>query len=90
MTMKTYPEMNAKIVEILRIASDDPALLYVAQRIKELEQANIVRNECLKVAIEALYWYGHNCPVLLCGKAGKALDDIECRLAELEPKKETG
>lgn len=37
MTIETYPEMNTKIVEILRWATDDPALLYAAQRIEELE-----------------------------------------------------
>jgi len=31
--------MNAKIVEILRISINDPALLYAAQRIEELEAA---------------------------------------------------
>lgn len=46
---------------------------------------NHVRDECLEIATEALYWYGHNCPVLLCPKAGEALDDIEQHLAELEP-----
>lgn len=36
--MNTYPEMNAKIVGILR-ASGDPTCLYAAQRIEELEKA---------------------------------------------------
>lgn len=46
--------------------------------------------ECLEIAVEALYWYGHNCPVLLCSKAGKALTQIEARLAELESGEDTG
>jgi len=37
MTIKTYPEMNARIVSILRICGADPSLLYAAQRIEELE-----------------------------------------------------
>ena len=36
--MHTYPEMNAKIVGLLRV-SDSPVMLYAAQRIEELEQA---------------------------------------------------
>lgn len=35
----TYPEMNEKIVSILRI-SDDPACLYAAQYIEELKKKN--------------------------------------------------
>ena len=37
MTIETYPEMNAKIVELLRWDADDPMSLYAAQRIEELE-----------------------------------------------------
>lgn len=37
MNVTTYPEMNEKIVGILRI-SDDPMCQYAAQRIEELEQ----------------------------------------------------
>lgn len=33
----TYPEMNRKIVRILRV-SDEPMCLYAAKRIEELEQ----------------------------------------------------
>lgn len=50
---------------------------------------NRVRDECLEIAMKALEWYGHNCPVLLCGKAGEALTEIERRLAQLEPEEET-
>lgn len=49
---------------------------------------NRVRDECLEIAMEALNWYGRNCPVLLCGKAGEALIEIERRLAEMEPEAE--
>lgn len=34
----TYPEMNRKVVGILRV-SDSPVMLYAAQRIEELEKA---------------------------------------------------
>jgi len=37
MTIETYPEMNTKIVDILRWDEDAPMLLYAAQRIEELE-----------------------------------------------------
>ena len=51
---------------------------------------NRVRDECLKLAIGALEWYGHNCPVLLCGKAGEMLTEIKQHLAQLvEPEEET-
>jgi len=36
MTIKTYPKMNDNIVEILRY-TDNPPMLYAAQRIEELE-----------------------------------------------------
>jgi len=36
MQINTYPEMNAKIVDILSI-SDSPSSLYAAARIRELE-----------------------------------------------------
>lgn len=39
MTIETYPEMNVKIVELLRWVTDNPVLLYAAQRIEELEVA---------------------------------------------------
>lgn len=35
--MKTYPAMNAKIVDLLRLR-DDPVSLYAAARIEELEK----------------------------------------------------
>lgn len=35
--MNTYPEMNAKIVSLLRIDDKNPVDLYAAQRIEELE-----------------------------------------------------
>ena len=37
MITETYPEMNTKIVGILRWGGDDPMALYAAQRIEELE-----------------------------------------------------
>ena len=37
MITETYPEMNTKIVGILRWGGDDPMALYAAQRILELE-----------------------------------------------------
>ncbi len=38
--MKTYPEMNAKIVGLLRICDDKTLILYAAQRIEELQAEN--------------------------------------------------
>ncbi len=37
MTIETYPKMNARIVNILRINNDNPVMSYAAQRIEELE-----------------------------------------------------
>ena len=37
MAIETYPEMNAKIVGLLRWVKDNPVMLYAAQRIEELE-----------------------------------------------------
>jgi len=39
MTIKTYPEMNAKITELLRWDTGNPLMAYAAQRIEELEAA---------------------------------------------------
>ena len=89
MIIETYPEMDVKIIELLRWDTGNSLMLYAAQRIEELERIASVKDECLETAKEALYWYGRNCPVLLCGKAGEALDEIERHLAELELK-ETG
>ncbi len=36
--MKTYPEMNQKIIDLLKM-SDNPVSLYAAERIEELEKA---------------------------------------------------
>ena len=44
MTAETYPEMNTKIVGILRWGGD-PMALYAAQRIEELE-AEVKRLQC--------------------------------------------
>ena len=47
--IKTYPEMNAQIVSLLRIADDSPACLYAAKRIEELEAAlNLEQGEWLQ------------------------------------------
>ena len=37
MAIETYPEMNVKIVGLLRWVKDNPVMLYAAQRIEELE-----------------------------------------------------
>lgn len=51
MTIETYPEMDAKIVGILRV-SDDASKLYAAQLIEnlecELEAVNINWSEAIK------------------------------------------
>lgn len=49
--VNTYPEMNRKIVALLR-RCEDPMLLYAAQRIEELEQ---------KVTCEAFNCAHNNC-----------------------------
>ena len=55
-----------------------------AMRIRLMRESRI-RKVCLEIAMETIEWYGHNCSVLLCSKAGEALAKIERRLAELEP-----
>ena len=48
--MKTYPTMNAKIVDLLKM-KDDPTSLYAAARIEELER-RVKRAERLERALE--------------------------------------
>lgn len=59
MDIKTYPEMNSKIKEFLRL-SDFPADKYVAKRIEELEAENshlLEREKKLIVALKKIaYW----------------------------------
>ena len=45
--MNTYPEMNAKIIDLLRL-SDDPKCLYAAERIEALERENADLREALR------------------------------------------
>jgi len=43
----TYPQMNAKITALLRINTENPACLYAADRIEELEaQCATLLNAC--------------------------------------------
>lgn len=58
--MKTYPEMNVKIVDLLRM-SENPRCLYAAARIEELEKKIAAlmadlqeRDQALHVESEAL------------------------------------
>ena len=92
MTIETYPEMNAKIVEILRtsesarIGSPRPSLLYAAQRIEELEQIAGIRGKCLEIAMETLEHYATSNINLF---AQCTLVEIKQHLAELEPEEST-
>ncbi len=47
--VKTYPEMNAKIVDLLKM-KDDPTSLYAAARIEELER-RVKRAEKMEKAL---------------------------------------
>ena len=49
--MPCYPEMNAKIVKLLRM-KDDPMCLYAADRIEELEAENARLRQAGKLALE--------------------------------------
>jgi hypothetical protein len=49
--MNTYPEMNAKIVGLLRL-SDNPECLYAAQRIEDLEDRINHAEDILKYFIK--------------------------------------
>ena len=65
--VRTYPEMNEKIVGILRIG-DSPVDLYAAKRIEELEAElkSIVRcSDCLhagkcKIQAAGFWWYANH------------------------------
>lgn len=64
--MKTYPEMNRKILEILRLNNENPVALYAAARIEELEGQNQAMRQVLEanrrdfetVNVSGL-WQGH-------------------------------
>lgn len=59
--MKTYPEMDERIVGILRMSDDNPVDLYAAQRIEELCQELDEAREWAKVWKRAAkkYRVGH-------------------------------
>lgn len=80
----TYPEMNAKLVDLLRWDKGNSMLLYAAQRIEELEQIASVQGGCLKIARRALEHYDH----LGLAIPEKALAQIDEHLAELKPEGE--
>jgi len=86
-------EMNDEPAERKNMEERNHPAIEALDRLQaELERAKArcrVRAECLETAMKTLYWYGHNCPVLLCPEASEALDDIERRLAELEPGEKT-
>ena len=67
--MKTNPEMNAKIVGILR-TSDAPHCLYAAQRIEELEAIVDCQDAQLLIARTGL---------VMCGQSGfiEKIDQVE-------------
>jgi len=50
--VKTYPEMNKEIKNILKLSNDDPFNLYIVARIEELEQKvkdyEKAINECIE------------------------------------------
>ena len=83
MTIETYPEMDAKIVSILRTNGERVMTLYAAQRIEELERVADIRDECLRIAMETLGWYigGSSDGIPAQG----TLTEIKTLLAELEP-----
>ncbi len=59
--MKTYPTMNAKIVDLLKM-KDDPTSLYAAARIEELER-RVKRAEKLERACKLVEDATDNCPL---------------------------
>ena len=68
--IKTYPEMNAKIKDLLRIGYDETdgesgIFLYAAQRIEELEAENGLLKEQLKLWSAKTLRYRVPCPI--CG-----------------------
>ena len=87
MTIETYFTMNARIVAILR-QGKDPMTLYAAQRIEELELISGIRYKCLEIALGALEYIKDAQPGTM-EMAISALDEIQRRLAELEPVEST-
>ena len=80
-------KMDREAAKYARIARNARLGQLVTPELAALRE-NRVRAECLEIVMGALDWYGRNCPVLLCHKAGEALDKIERLLAELEPRPE--
>ena len=89
MTIETYPEMNAKIIDLLRWDTDNPLMLYAAQRIEDLERElhdeRIRRSEWERMYNQAIA----NVATLPCSPRGYLWRDalvrrmrIERRLAE--------
>lgn len=66
-TITTYPEMNSKIVGLLRI-SENPTNIYAAQRIMELETKLAAAEHRAEVAERALAEAGHH--AMLHGDTG--------------------
>jgi len=75
----TYPEMNDKIVAILRV-SDEPHCLYAAQRIEELEKmlaAERERAERYYDVIYAVLMGSHRLPKYIINAFLKVVDEHE-------------
>jgi hypothetical protein len=67
MAMRTYPEMNAKIVEILRMtAEENPATAYAAVRIEELEAINAELFAACESLIRGSLFYSPGARVWYC------------------------
>ena len=67
--MKTYPEMNIRIIQLLRIDDENPVSLYAAQRIEELESS-------IKTAAKIIIAFSQKCPKRFNGC------DQDCRTLE--------
>jgi len=70
----TYPEMNDQIKDILKFSAN-PASLYAAQRIEELEKANrllVEREKKLVDALKEIAWWQYPGRLM----AEEALNDI--------------
>lgn len=77
MPIEPYPKMNARIVDILRINSDNPVTLYAAQRIEKLEaEAERLRSSLEAVLDEATSDLNRDIIITECQSVLKPAPDI--------------
>ena len=82
--VETYPEMNTKIVWLLRMIDDNPVCVYAAARIEELE----AEREGLLEACEALLNILPTSDVKPESDAARVIEQARAALIEVERSEE--